>query len=71
MNPIVELAEKVQSVYGESIITRVMDKQGPDHMPEITVEIELPTGEIFVATGMNKKLAKQEAAIQALNSIGL
>ena len=68
-NPIVELAELVQRQYGKNIETRVINKTGADHCPVITVEIELPNGEIFTASGKNKKEAKQKAAREALESL--
>ena len=68
-NPIIELAELVQLQYGKNIETRVTGKTGADHCPVITVEIELPNGEIFTASGINKKEAKQKAAREALESL--
>ena len=65
-NPIVELAEKVQKKFRESMVTRVVGKEGADHNPTITVEIELPDGRIYKASGINQKIAKQEAAKKAL-----
>ena len=68
-NPIVELAELVQRQYGKNIETRVTGKTGADHCPVITVEIELPNGDIFTASGINQKEAKQKAAREALESL--
>ena len=68
-NPIIELAEKIQKRFGANIETRVINKTGADHCPVITVEIELPNGEIFTASGKNKKEAKQKAARKALESL--
>jgi len=65
-NPIVELSEFSQKRWGKNIETRVIGKTGPDHNPIITVEVELPYGRIFTASGMNQKLAKQTAAENAL-----
>ena len=65
-NPIVELTEKVQKEFRESMVTRVIGKEGADHNPTITVEIELPNGKIYRATGINQKIAKQKAAEKAL-----
>jgi dsRNA-specific ribonuclease len=65
-NPIVELAEKCQRIFRESMVTRVTGKTGADHNPTITVEIELPKGKIYKASGINQKIAKQEAAEKAL-----
>lgn len=66
MNPIIELAELIQSMHGKNIETRVVGKSGADHCPTIKVEIELPTGEVFRASGSNQKEAKQKAAHEAL-----
>lgn len=65
-NPIVELAEKVQKKFRKSLVTRVVGKAGADHKPIITVEIELPNGIIYKASGINQKIAKQKAAEKAL-----
>jgi len=65
-NPIVELAEKCQKIFKESMVTRVTDKTGADHNPTITVEIELPNGKVYEASGINQKIAKQKAAEKAL-----
>ena len=68
-NPIIELATKIQKKYGENIETRVVGKLGPDHCPEIHVEIELPDGSIFRGKGNNQKIAKQNAARKALKDL--
>jgi len=65
-NPIIELAELVQKQYGKNIETRVLGKTGADHMPTVSVEIELPDGRTFNASGTNKRIAKQIAAEKAL-----
>ena len=65
-NPIVELAEKCQRIFRESMVTRLTGKTGADHNPTITVEIELPNGKIYQASGINQKIAKQKAAEKAL-----
>lgn len=65
-NPIVELAERVQRKFRQSMVTRVVGKEGADHNPTITVEIELPNGKIYKASGINQKIAKQKAAEKAL-----
>ena len=68
-NPIVLLGEKCQKIFGKSMVTRVVDKVGEDHCPIISIEIELPNGEIFSASGINQKEAKQKAAKIALESL--
>lgn len=65
-NPIVELAELCQRKFRESMVTRVIGKEGADHNPTITVEIELPNGKVYTASGINQKFAKQKAAEKAL-----
>jgi dsRNA-specific ribonuclease len=65
-NPIVELTEKAQRKFRESMVKRVIGKEGADHNPTITVEIELPNGKIYKASGINQKIAKQKAAEKAL-----
>ncbi len=67
VNPITELAEAIQAKYGANIETRVVSKRGSDHNPTITVEIELPNGDIYKASGSNKRIAKRLAAEKALN----
>lgn len=66
-NPIIELAELVQRQFGANIETRVTGKTGADHMPTVSVEIELPDGRVFEASGTNKRIAKQKAAEKALS----
>lgn len=66
MNPIVILAEKCQAEYRANITTKVVNKVGEDHRPTITVEIELPNGNVYRASGANQKIAKQKAAEIAL-----
>jgi len=66
-NPIIELAELVQKQYGKNIETRVTGKTGADHMPTVSVAIDLPDGRTFEASGTNKRIAKQKAAEIALS----
>ena len=68
-NPIVELAELCQRKFRDSMVTRVIGKQGADHNPIITVEIELPNGKVYQASGLNQKAAKQTAAEKALSEM--
>jgi dsRNA-specific ribonuclease len=58
-NPIITLSERVQKQFGANIETRVINKRGLDHCPEIQVELKLPTGETFTAWGPNQKEAKK------------
>ncbi len=66
LNPIIELAELIQKQFGRNIETKVIGKTGADHMPTVSVEIKLPDGRIFKASGTNKRIAKQKAAEKAL-----
>ena len=68
-NPIILLNEKCQRMFGESILTKIVGKTGPDHMPTITVSIETPNEEVFTASGGSQKEAKQAAARIALRAI--
>jgi len=70
-NIITELSELMQRMYGKNIETRVINKQGPDHCPVITVKIILPNGKVYEASGKNKKEAKQKAAQNALDNFNL
>lgn len=44
----------------------IISKEGPSHSPLITVKLIIAENE-FIAKGTNKKIAKQECAIQALS----
>jgi len=68
-NPIIKLSEIIQKYCKKNIKTRVVGKIGEPHCPTISVEIELPYGAIYQATGLNKKIAKQKAAMQVLEAI--
>lgn len=68
-NPIIQLAELVQKQSGLNIETKVTGKTGADHMPIVSVEIKLPNGQVFKATGSNKRIAKQKAAEKALEEL--
>lgn len=70
-NPIVQLAETVQKLYGANIQTAIMDQRGPDHNPIIEVRITLPNGNEYYADGANQRIAKQLAAEFALEGEGL
>lgn len=65
-NPIIILAQKSQLLHGKSILTEVVGKTGPDHVPTITAQITLPNGKVFTGIGPNQKEAKKQAAIKAL-----
>ena len=69
LNPIVALSETIQKRFRQNIQTRVTGKEGQDHCPVISVEIELPNGVKFRASGANQREARQKAAQQALDSL--
>lgn len=68
-NPIIKLNELVQSQFKTSIKTEVLGKTGPDHMPTVYVQIILPDGRTYKASGRKKEIAKQKAAKMALAEI--
>ena len=70
-NIITELSELMQRMYGKNIETRVINKEGADHCPVITVEIQLPNDRVYKASGKNKKEAKQKAAQKAFDHFNL
>lgn len=70
-NPIIKLAEIIQSQYRENIETEVLSKTGADHEPTIKVMISLPNGKKYFAEGPNKRIAKRIAAEKALEEEGL
>jgi hypothetical protein len=71
MSNVVRLNEISQKQWGHSIITRVESVEGKPHEPVVTVSIKLPSGIIFKASGKNQKAAKEQAAKEALEAIGL
>lgn len=68
-NPIVELAETIQKLYGQNLEFTSPIKDGPDHCPTVTVSLLLPNGKKYTASGSNQKIARQECAKQALKEI--
>ena len=68
-NPIVELAENIQKLYGQNLEFTTPIKDGPDHCPIVTVSLLLPNGKKYTASGSNQKIARQECAKQALKEI--
>lgn len=68
-NPIVELSEKIQKIFGENITSEVIEKSGPDHCPIVRVRITLPNGISATDCGSNQRIARQKAAKQLLETI--
>ncbi|MDU1892733.1 MAG: putative dsRNA-binding protein [Dysgonomonas sp.] len=69
-NPISELNELVQKLYGVNILTKVLSVTGPAHCPTVTAKVILPydLGE-FVAEGKSQKEAKIKAAQMAIDKV--
>lgn len=68
-NPIIQLGELVQKIYGENIETEVLSVLGDDHCPLVTVRITLPDGEYETASAGNQKIAKKIAAKKLLDRL--
>lgn len=68
-NPIVELSERIQKIFGENITSEVIEKSGPDHCPTVKVRITLPNGISATDCGSNQRIARQKAAEQLLEII--
>lgn len=68
-NPIVELTESIQELYGQNIEFTAPIKDGPDHCPTVTVSLLLPNGKRYTASGSNQRLARQECARKALQEL--
>ena len=66
-NPIVVLAELCQKMFGKNIESKVIGKIGQDHCPTITVNVLLPNGTSFKASGSNQKEARKIASISAID----
>ncbi len=65
-NPIVTLSQFCQKKWGKNITTEVVSKTGPDHAPVVRVLLTLPSGLQFYAEAGNQKIARQNAAFEAL-----
>ncbi len=50
---------------------QVLEREGPDHAPEFTVEVRLDSGDTAAGTAKSKKLAEQEAASALLAQLGI
>jgi len=60
-------AQAHQTKFGSNIEFGMAEKVGPDHCPEVTVEVHTRFGS-FVGTGSNKKFARAEAVKDAAAS---
>jgi|GEM_PF-5763513 len=67
-NTVSRLSEAVQRRMKADIRTRVTGTAGPAHAPQIFVEIELPNGKIYTASGANQREARKKAAAEALKA---
>lgn len=66
MNPVTELTEKVQKLFGASPIFDTPNVSDRSHCPTVSVYLTLPNGMVFKGTSTNQKLARAEAAKKAL-----
>jgi ribonuclease-3 len=65
------LQQHAQQTFGESPVYMVLDEKGPDHAKCFEIAVEIG-GRRFPATwGASKKQAEQQAALNALNELGL
>lgn len=71
MNEVQFLNEQCQKMFGEPIRTSVDSVEIFNGKHYVTISIILPTGEVFTATGNNKKEAKIIAAKEAIEVINL
>lgn len=65
------LQQHAQRVVGSSPIYRILDEKGPDHAKAFCIAVELDGQRYESCWGKSKKAAEQQAALNALRSIGL
>jgi len=65
------LLEHVQKDGNGSPVYRVLKEKGPDHKKEFTVEVRVAGQILGKGKGLSKKRAEQEAALQAIRTLGL
>jgi dsRNA-specific ribonuclease len=68
-NPVSVLNETCFWIFRKPLLAEVVGKTGADHCPEIEVKITLPNKESFTGKGRNKKEARREAAVKALERL--
>lgn len=71
MNEVQFLNEQCQKMFGEPIRTSVDSVEVSNGRHYVTASVILPTGEVFTATGNNKREAKILAAKEAIEVINL
>ncbi|MGB3330338.1 MAG: ribonuclease III [Thermomicrobiales bacterium] len=69
-NPKGILQEVMQDRYGEPPVYETIAEEGPDHARQFTVAVVLEERQIGVGKGRSKREAQQEAAREALVSLG-
>ena len=69
-NPKARLQEFVQSeLKGTKIIYKIAKQSGPDHCREFVIDLYLGKEKISSGTGLSKKLAEENAAVEAINKL--
>jgi len=63
------LQEKIQVKHGQTLVYEIIAEHGPDHDKSFTVEVLLNEKPIGTGIGKSKKLAEQEAAKAAINTL--
>ena len=63
------LNKKCQQMYGDGVTTTPAWTVGESHCPVVGIEVCLPNGWTVMGKGPNKKVAKQIAAKEALQSL--
>lgn len=66
LDPVSELNELSQRYYAAPIRAMILDVEGPEHSPTVTVVIFLPDGTKFSASAGNQREARKIAAKKAL-----
>ena len=71
-NPKGKLQEFVQSKFkGTKIFYKLAKQSGPDHRREFVIELYLGNEKVSSGSGMSKKAAEENAAVEAINKLSL
>lgn len=65
------LQQHSQQTFGESPVYVVLDEKGPDHAKCFEIAVEIAGRRYPACWGASKKQAEQQAALNALNELGL
>lgn len=65
------LQQHAQQTFGESPVYVVLDEKGPDHAKCFELAVEIAGRRYPACWGASKKQAEQQAALNALNELGL